>query len=130
MLQVERCSRGGKNFFHGGGALTILTTNFYYCRFGFEGAPPPFPVCAVVATNKVGNLNVLRVMLRLTNIGSLSSKFEILYTLSSQRHFKLTELNRMLQANQMHSTSLFIYFTLFRNHLTHAICCKLVTILP
>ena len=38
----------------------------------------PASIVPIRATNKVRNLNVLRVMLRLTNMGSLSSKFEIL----------------------------------------------------
>ena len=45
-----------------------------------EGDAPlaSLPVVEVMATNKVRNLNALRVMHRLTNIASLSSKFEIL----------------------------------------------------
>ena len=38
----------------------------------------PALIIPIRATNKNKNFNFLRVMLRLTNIGSLSSKFEIL----------------------------------------------------
>ena len=41
-------------------------------------APPTSYAHSALATNKVSNLNVLRVMLRLTNIGFLGSKLEIL----------------------------------------------------
>ena len=60
-------------------------------------------------------------MLRPTDIGSLSSKFQILlhpiFLASDQ-----TELNQMSQDNLRHSARLLIYFMFFRNHLTHATC--------
>ena len=129
--QLEHCSRG-RQIFLSGGALKIplFSTTVALCLGGTTPLPPPPFVVAALASNKVRNLNVLRVMLRLTNIGSLSTNLKFCSTLSSKHLFKLTELNRMLQANQMNCTSLIVYFTLFTNHLTHAICCKLVTILP
>ena len=61
------------------GGLTIITTIFYQCRFGFGGASPPLaPLCSCGSGYKVRNLNVVRVMLKLTNIEFLGYKFEIL----------------------------------------------------
>ena len=63
--------RGGLQY------LPLFSTIVALCLGGRRPLALPF-VVAALACNKVRNLNVLRVMLRITNIGSLSSKFEIL----------------------------------------------------
>ena len=60
-------------------------------------------------------------MLRFTDTGFLSSKFEIFLHPIFQSSIQ-TELNRMSQDNQMHSARLLNYLMVFRNHLTHVIC--------
>ena len=70
---------GGKNFFLVGRLQHLpLFSTIVGLGLGRRRPPWPLPVVAALATNEVRNLNVLRVMLRLINIGFLSSKSEIL----------------------------------------------------
>ena len=67
-------------------AVNFMCSKFFFyfsaLRRGPDSQNPPLVTPALIvltrATNKVRNLNALRVIVRPTDIGTLSSKFEIL----------------------------------------------------